>query len=132
MKLWSRGLGKTEVSMDFRYYKVVKDPETGQVCIVGSMRDPVTWEFRVLMEPEDIGGFIKMFFNWSLIWLLFKNAWRYVAYLFTRKQYVIEGEDIEEKVMSAYDNMMRRTNTRKKIPKYTMTREKTSKCIKKN
>lgn len=109
MKLWSRGLGKTEVSMDFRYYKVVKDPETGKVCIVGAMRDPVTWEFRVLMEPEDIPGFIKMFFNWSLIWLLLKNAFRYVAYLFNRKKYIEnEGTPIEEKVFAAYDSMVRR------------------------
>lgn len=117
MKLWSRGLGRTEVSMDFRYYKVVKDPDTGDVCIVGSMRDPVNWEFRIVMEPEDIGGFAKIFFNWSLIWLVIKNAYRYVVYLFNRKEYVEEhGEPIEEKVFSAYETMMRRSKpTRKPI-----------------
>ncbi|MBI9073770.1 MAG: hypothetical protein JEZ02_00065 [Desulfatibacillum sp.] len=108
MKLWSRGLGRTEVSMDFRYYKVVKDPETGNVCIVGAMRDPVNWEFRVMMEPEDIGGFAKMFFNWAMLWLVAANAFRYIVYLFKRKQYVEEGEPIEEKVFRAYNTMMRR------------------------
>ncbi len=115
MKLWSRGLGRTEVSMDFRYYKVTKDKETGNVCIVGAMQDPVTWEFRVVMEPEDMGGFIKMFFNWSVFMLVIQNAWRYVAYLFNRKKYAVDGEDIEEKVMTAYDTMMRRGSSRKKI-----------------
>ncbi len=109
MKLWSRGLGRTEVSMDFRYYKVVKDPETSNVCIVGSMRDPVNWEFRVMMEPEDIGGFAKMFFNWSMLWLVFTNAFRYIEYLFNRKNYVEDESDpIEEKVFRAYDTMTRR------------------------
>ncbi len=109
MKLWSRGLGRTEVSMDFRYYKVVKDPETGNVCIVGSMRDPVNWEFRVMMEPDDIGGFAKMFLNWSMIWLVITNAFRYIVYLFNRKDYLEdEGDPIEEKVFRAYDTMVRR------------------------
>jgi hypothetical protein len=94
--------------MDFRYYKVVKDPETGNVCIVGAMRDPVNWEFRVMMEPEDIGGFAKMFFNWAMLWLVIANAFRYVVYLFNRKQYAEEGEPIEEKVFRAYNTMMRK------------------------
>ena len=47
MKLWSRGLGKTEINMDLRYYKLVKDEETGGVTIIGNMQSPVTWEFTI-------------------------------------------------------------------------------------
>ena len=108
MKLWSRGLGRTEVSMDFRYYKVVKDKETGNVCIIGNMRDPVNWEFRIVMEPDDIPGFMKMAFNLSIIWLVIKNAFKYIFYFFNRKTYEEEG-DLEEKVMNAYDTLMRRS-----------------------
>jgi len=51
MKLWSRGLGKTEVLMDFRHYKTVKDPESENVFIIGSMQDPVNWEFKITFTP---------------------------------------------------------------------------------
>ena len=108
MKLWSRGLGRTEVSMDFRYYTVVKDKEDGSVCILGNMRDPVNWEFRIVMEPEDIAGFMKMAFHWSIIWLVIKNAFKYFIYLFNRKKFEEEG-DLEQKVLSAYDTLMRRS-----------------------
>ncbi len=114
MKLWSRGLGRTEVSMDFRYYKVTTDKETGNVCIVGNMREPVNWEFRIVMEPDDIPGFMKMAFNWPLIWLVIKNCFRYVTYFFNRKLYIEEGEDMEVKVMKAYNTLMRRSRPGRK------------------
>jgi hypothetical protein len=110
MKLWSRGLGTTELRMDFRYYKITKDPDSDNVLVSGAITDPVNWEFRITMEPEDIPGFMKVFFNVSLIKLAAKNAYRYVVYLFNRKKYLDSGNgDIEEKVNMAYEQMMRRS-----------------------
>ncbi len=110
MKLWSRGLGTTELRMDFRYYKVSGDPDTGNVLVSGTITDPVNWEFRITMEPEDIPGFMKIFFNFSLIKLGIKNVFRYVLYLFNRKKYAGTGDvDIEEKVNRAYEQMMKRS-----------------------
>ena len=112
MKLWSRGLGTTELKMDFRYYKITKDPDSGNVLVSGTITDPVNWEFRITMEPEDIPGFMKVFFNISLLKLALKNAYRYVGYLFTRKKYAGSGDvDIEEKVNIAYEQMMRRSRS---------------------
>jgi len=110
MRLWSRGLGTTELKMDFRYYKITKDPDNNNVLVSVTITDPVNWEFRITMGPEDTPGFMKIFFNFCVIELAIKNAYRYVAYLFNRKKYSeASGEDIEERVNTAYEQMMRRS-----------------------
>ena len=107
MKLWSRGLGRTEVLMDFRYYKTIKDPASDNVYIIGSMRDPVNWEFRITLTPEDVPGLIKTFFNLSLIKLLIMNIHQYFIYLTSRKKYIDnDGADLEIKVNDAYEQVM--------------------------
>ncbi|MBW1892317.1 MAG: hypothetical protein JRF40_08255 [Deltaproteobacteria bacterium] len=107
MKLWSRGLGKTELKMDCRYYTVKSDPGGDNVYIVGKITDPVNWEFRVTLEPEDIPGFIKMFMNYCIIKLTLKNMYKYIIYLFNKRKYAeAAGYDIEEKVDEAYMQMM--------------------------
>jgi hypothetical protein len=107
MKLWSRGLGRTEVFMDFRYYKTMKDPGSDHVFIIGSMQDPVNWEFRITFTPEDVPGMIKTFFNISMIKLLIKNIPRYFIYLWNRKKFTENDEsDVEKKVNDAYEQVM--------------------------
>lgn len=108
MKLWSRGLGKTELNMDFRYYVIKKDSMSGEVCVIGKITDPVDWEFKITLGPEDIPGLIKMAFNFSVIKLVVKNLHRYVLYLFNWKKYRDEmGRDIEKTVNDAYAGMMK-------------------------
>lgn len=105
MKLWSRGLGKQEINMDFRYCETIKDPETGNVIIIGNMRSPVTWEFKITFHPEDIGGILKMLFSRSMFVFAFRNLYQYVVYLMNRSTYTIEG-NIVERVNSAYEQCM--------------------------
>lgn len=107
MKMWSRGLGRTELKMDCRYYTVKNDPESENVYIIGKITDPVNWEFRVTLEPEDIPGLVKMFMNYCVIKLTFKNLYKYVIYLFNRRKYAkAAGADLEAKVNAAYAQMM--------------------------
>jgi hypothetical protein len=107
MKMWSRGLGRTELKMDCRYYTVKNDPVGENVYIIGKITDPVNWEFRVTLEPEDIPGLVKMFMNYCVIKLTFKNLYKYFIYLFNRSKYVkAAGADLEAKVDAAYSQMM--------------------------
>jgi hypothetical protein len=107
MKLWSRGLGKTELKMDFRYYQVKGDAAGDNVYIIGKITDPVNWEFRITLEPDDIPGMIKMFMNYCVIKLTLKNMYKYILYLFTRRKYSeAAGYDIEKQVDKAYSQMM--------------------------
>ena len=107
MKLWSRGLGKTELIMDFRYYQMKNYPATENVYIIGKITDPVNWEFRITLEPDDIPGLIKMFMNFGVIRLALKNMYKYIIYLFNRRKYAeVAGYDIEKQVDKAYSQMM--------------------------
>lgn len=118
MKLWSRGLGRTEILMDFRYYKTVKDPENENVYILGSMQDPVNWEFKITFSPEDVPGLIKTFFTFSMIKLMVKHFYRYFIYLWNRKNFDgDEASDLEKKVGEAYEQVMygRRPGDRQRI-----------------
>jgi hypothetical protein len=105
MKLWSRGLGKQEIHLDFRYCKTIKDPETGNMLIIGTMQSPVTWEFKITFRPEDIGGIIKALFCPSMLFFAIKNSPQYLIYLIHRKKYRQEG-NIVEKVNAAYEQCM--------------------------
>jgi len=107
MKLWSRGLGKTELIMDFRYNQMKNYPATENVYIIGKITDPVNWEFRITLEPDDIPGLIKMFMNFGVIKLALKNMHKYIIYLFNRRKYAeAAGFDIEKQVDKAYSQMM--------------------------
>ena len=107
MKLWSRGLGKTEVYMDFRHYNTVKSPD-GSVLIVGKMQSPVTWEFVVTMQPEDIAGIMKSMFTVPMLTFIFKNLFQYFIYLFNRKKYTGRDETSAEKIFSSYAQVLRK------------------------
>ena len=118
MKLWSRGLGRTELNMDFRYYMAKGDPETEDVLIIGNITDPVQWEFKITLGPEDIPGMTKIFFNFCVIKLVIKNLYKYVIYLFNRRKYVeAAGANLEEKVEAAYVQMMRGREVVRRVPR---------------
>ena len=108
MKMWSRGLGRTELSMDPGTCQIRQDPETGAVIVYGNVKEPVNWEFKGVIYPEDIPGILRLAMSGAVLKLVLKNFWRYFAYLWkTRAQKPIE-EGLEEKVNSAYEQIMRR------------------------
>ena len=59
MKGWSRGLRKTELLVDLRYFEARKDADSDNVSVIGNITDPVNWEFKATLEPMDVAGFIK-------------------------------------------------------------------------
>ena len=106
MKLWSRGLGKTEINMDLRYYKIVRDEETGGVTIIGNMQSPVTWEFTIKLEPEDIAGIVQLAMNPPLWAFVAKNLMQIPEFIKNRSDFVLEDADsLEQRVMEVYKKM---------------------------
>ena len=87
MKMWSRGLGRTELDMNPIYCKIKKDPNSDNLYVYGQITEPVNWEFRGVITPEDIPGIFKLALSYGVIKLVLKNLYRYVIYLFTRKKY---------------------------------------------
>ena len=106
MKLWSRGLGKTEINMDLRYYKIVRDEETGGVTIIGNMQSPVTWEFTIKLEPEDIAGIMQLAMNPPLWAFVAKNLMQIPEFIKNRSDFILEDADsLEQRVMEVYKKM---------------------------
>lgn len=93
--------------MDFRYYKTIRNPDSDDLYIIGSMQEPVDWEFRITLGPEDVPGLIKVFFHPAALKLIIKNLHRYFTYLLHREKFVSRGsQDLEEKVNHAYEQVM--------------------------
>ena len=119
MQVWSRGLGRTELSMNPALCQVKADPETGEVIVYGNVTEPVNWEFKGIITPEDVPGFIRLAFSFCMLKLIFLNLYRYGVYLFKRLTGRVEekAEDTDilvDKVNVAYEQVMRpRTRTQR-------------------
>lgn len=108
MLLWSRGLGQTEVYMDFRKYRTLQDPDSSNVLVVGKMQSPVTWEFVITMQPEDIAGVMKSLFTVPMIRFVIRNLYQYVVFLLKRKTYEIDDENFVPKIRRSYLHMVKK------------------------
>lgn len=74
MKLKSRGLGRKELVMDFREYTVVRDGD--EIMIVGTIREPVHWDFTIRMCEDDLAGVVKVAMMKPTIGLLLRAAFK--------------------------------------------------------
>ena len=127
MRMWSKGLGRTELEMDFRSYSVSEDPERGDVLISGTITDPVNWEFRITMTPQDVAGLMKVALSYCMLKLILKNAYRYFVYLFSRKKHLPDNSvDMVKRVDRAYEQMMSQTRSKPKVGSRTRPKRQSS------
>lgn len=79
--------------MDFREYTVVR--EGNEIVIVGTIRDPVNWDFSIRFCEDDIGGMIRFAVTRPTIGMflrgLFKRK-RYHHWTQERAEHVAEGK----------------------------------------
>jgi hypothetical protein len=74
MRLKSRGLGRKELVMDFREYAVIHEGD--EAVIVGTIRDPVNWDFSIRVCQDDIVGMTKLILRPAMIRLLLRSIFR--------------------------------------------------------
>jgi hypothetical protein len=74
MRLKSRGLGRKELVMDFREYAVISEDD--EAVIVGTIRDPVSWDFSIRVCEDDIVGMTKLILRPAMLRLLFRSLLR--------------------------------------------------------
>jgi hypothetical protein len=60
--------------MDFREYEVVREGE--EVFIVGTIRDPVNWDFTIRFCEDDIAGIKSLVFRKPMIGLLLRGLFK--------------------------------------------------------
>ena len=61
MRLRSRGLGRREMVMDFREYELLV--EGNELVVVGTIRDPVSWDFSIRFCEDDYLAIVKLVFH---------------------------------------------------------------------
>jgi hypothetical protein len=74
MRLKSRGLGRKELVMDFREYAV--NHENDEAVIVGTIRDPVNWDFTIRVCEDDVVGMTKLILRPAMLKLLIRSIFR--------------------------------------------------------
>lgn len=71
MRLRSRGLGSKELVMDFREYEIVYEGE--ELVVVGTIRDPVNWDFTIRVCEDDLAGLIRLMLNPKTLLLVLRS-----------------------------------------------------------
>lgn len=93
MKLKSRGLGRKELVMDFREYTVRREDD--EIVIMGTIREPVHWDFSIRMCEDDLAGVVQVATRKTmLVWLLraiFKRN-RHAHWSQDRTEHLAEAE----------------------------------------
>lgn len=122
MKLWSKGLGRTELEMDFRCYEVVGEKRSngngssgeGVVGVYGTITTPVNWDFRVEFGPEDVPGLIRIALTPPFLKMILKNFFSYFSFLKNRKQFAQgERDEVIAKVKKTHQTMVMGVRNRK-------------------
>jgi len=104
LKIWSRGLGRRSLEMDFRHCTVSR-ADDGGVVICGVTRAPVTWEFRIEIEPGDAAGPAKV---------ATQTYWKKLVAHLLGKDKIQPEEGLEDRVREAYVQVMEGAQARRK------------------
>jgi len=90
--------------MDFRKCEVRRSADGG-VEILGIITEPVTWEYCITFDKEDVPGLIRMAFNPHILALIMRHSPLLLGYL--RHLHDFAPEDgLSDKVQNAYREMM--------------------------
>jgi len=74
MRLRSRGLGRKELVLDFREYEVVHVDD--EAVVVGTIRDPVNWDFTIRICEDDVPGMIRLVLRPSMLVLVLRSFFK--------------------------------------------------------
>ena len=70
MRLRSRGLGRKELVLDFREYELTGADD--ELVIVGTIRDPVNWDFTIRICEDDVPGMTWLVLRRAMLGLLLR------------------------------------------------------------
>ncbi|MCL5886510.1 MAG: hypothetical protein M1280_05685 [Actinobacteria bacterium] len=113
MKLWSRGLGRRELIMDFTHY-AIRGSEDGGIEIFGVTEQPVSWEFRVHIEQEDIPGLVNVALSRPVRRMVIRRIFTAIATIWKRRHFKVP-EGLEERVRTAHSHVMDRPRINRQV-----------------
>jgi hypothetical protein len=82
MKIWSKGLGRMTLSMNFKNYYA--EYENGTLYIKGKITDPVYWNFVMTITADDIPGLTNILFKPMFLKYLALNIIQMPQFLFKK------------------------------------------------
>ncbi|MBN1613318.1 MAG: hypothetical protein JW950_02510 [Deltaproteobacteria bacterium] len=71
MRIWTTGLGKQELVLDFFKSNVTREGDT--VFIRGIVQQPVNWNFEVTLTGEDVSGLLRVIFTTAVFRHFIRN-----------------------------------------------------------
>ncbi len=113
MKLWSRGLGRRELIMDFTHY-AIRGSDDGGIEIFGVTEQPVSWEFRVHIEQEDIPGLVNVALSKPVRRMVMRKMFTAIATVWRRRHFKVP-EGLEERVKTAHSHVMDRPRINRQV-----------------
>ena len=94
MKVWSRGLGKQALSLDFAKCDVTR--EGNEVLIKGILREGgIVWQCKVTFTKEDIPGLLHFVLSPAVMKHFAKNMKGF--FIFVRDRYITRRMGMKEK-----------------------------------
>ena len=127
MKLWSRGLGKQQLKMDFMQYEITQEGE--EIVIAGRIVEPVNWDFWIRFDENDVPGLIRVAKNRKLIRMVLRRYLRKIGRLFLfwrRKQEALEPEKPTEQVKARVPERPQRVVAARPVVSVSVSRSNTS------
>lgn len=107
MEMWSKGLGRTELGMNPNLCEISKDPNSENLIVYGNVTEPVDWEFKITIRPEDLPGIIKLSLSFPVIKHFIKHLFRTLLSLtFGKNKNGKPQEGLIENVNLAYEQIM--------------------------
>ncbi|MBW2695771.1 MAG: hypothetical protein JRE70_04815 [Deltaproteobacteria bacterium] len=92
MQLRSRGLGRKALVMDFREYEVVR--EGNEIVVVGTIRDPVHWDFSIRICEDDLAGIARIALRKPTLGFVFRSLFKRIKdahWTQERSEHLAEG-----------------------------------------
>jgi hypothetical protein len=65
MRIWTTGLGKQELVLDFFKSNITREEDT--VYIRGIVQQPVNWNFEVTLTGDDVAGLLRVIFTTAVL-----------------------------------------------------------------
>ena len=128
MKLWSRGLGKQQLRMDFMQYEITQEGE--EIVIAGRIVEPVNWDFWIRFDESDVPGLIRVARNRKLIRMVLRHYLRKIGglFLFWRRkpQEALEPEKPTEQVKAREPERPQRVVAARPVASVSVSRSNTS------
>lgn len=93
MKLWSRGLGKQQLKMDFMRYEIGMEGQ--EIVISGRITEPVNWDFWIRFDEDDVPGLVRVATNRRVLGMVISH-WLKKLIPFRRRRGAEEAEKAPE------------------------------------